>query len=35
VPIAGPLIGGPLGGFLYDVFIGRHHPPLSPEKEIA
>ena len=35
VPIVGPLIGGPLGGWLYDAFIGRHHPPASMEKEIA
>ena len=35
VPIVGPLVGGPLGGWLYDVFIGRHHPVLSAEKEIA
>lgn len=27
VPIVGPMIGGPLGGMVYDLFIGRHHPP--------
>ena len=26
VPIAGPLIGGPLGGFIYNVFVGKQHP---------
>lgn len=26
VPIVGPLIGGPLGSFVYDVFIGNHFP---------
>jgi glycerol uptake facilitator-like aquaporin len=26
VPVVGPLIGGVLGGFVYDVFIARHHP---------
>ena len=26
VPVVGPLIGGVLGGFLYDLFIARHHP---------
>lgn len=26
VPIVGPLVGGVLGGFLYDLFIVRHHP---------
>jgi MIP family channel proteins len=26
VPIIGPLIGGPLGAFVYDVLIGRHFP---------
>jgi glycerol uptake facilitator-like aquaporin len=29
VPIAGPCIGGVLGGFLYDLFIHRHHPKLT------
>jgi MIP family channel proteins len=27
VPIVGPLIGGVLGGYVYDTFITRHHPP--------
>ncbi len=26
VPIVGPLIGGPLGGAIYDLLIFRHHP---------
>jgi len=26
VPIVGPLIGGVLGGFVYDAFIGKRHP---------
>jgi MIP family channel proteins len=26
VPIVGPLIGGPLGGLVYDLFIGKRHP---------
>jgi MIP family channel proteins len=26
VPIVGPMIGGPLGGFVYDAFVGRRHP---------
>ena len=26
VPIAGPMIGGPLGGFIYDACIGKRHP---------
>lgn len=26
VPIVGPLLGGPLGAWLYDAFIARHHP---------
>ncbi|HEY1599851.1 MAG TPA: MIP family channel protein [Pirellulales bacterium] len=29
VPIVGPLVGGVLGGWIYNVFIGRRHPPLS------
>jgi len=27
VPIVGPLIGGVLGGWIYDVLIAKHHPP--------
>lgn len=27
VPIAGPLIGGVVGGSIYDLLITRHHPP--------
>lgn len=27
IPIVGPLIGGVLGGFVYDLFITRFHPP--------
>lgn len=26
VPIVGPMIGGVLGGYVYDAFIARHHP---------
>lgn len=26
VPVVGPLVGGVLGGFLYDLFIAQHHP---------
>jgi MIP family channel proteins len=29
VPIVGPLIGGAVGGFVYDLFIHRHHPRAS------
>ena len=29
VPIVGPCLGGLLGGFLYDLFIHRHHPKVS------
>lgn len=32
VPVAGPLIGGVLGGFVYDLCIGRRHPaPVSSQ----
>jgi glycerol uptake facilitator-like aquaporin len=24
VPIVGPLIGGPIGVLIYDIFVGRH-----------
>jgi MIP family channel proteins len=27
VPIVGPLAGGVLGGWVYDLLIARHHPP--------
>ena len=27
IPIVGPLIGGVLGGFVYDLLITRFHPP--------
>ena len=29
VPIAGPMIGGPLGGLVYDALIGKWHPHAS------
>jgi glycerol uptake facilitator-like aquaporin len=29
VPIVGPLIGGVLGGWAYDLLITRHHAPGS------
>jgi glycerol uptake facilitator-like aquaporin len=29
VPIAAPCVGGLLGGFVYDLFIARHHPRES------
>jgi MIP family channel proteins len=29
VPIVGPVIGGVLGGFVYDALITRHHPPVQ------
>jgi len=31
VPIAGPLIGGVLGAWLYDLLIGNHFPRNQPE----
>lgn len=27
VPVVGPLIGGVLGGLIYELFVGWHHPP--------
>ncbi len=30
IPIVGPLIGGVLGGFIYDLLIGWHHPRVEP-----
>jgi MIP family channel proteins len=29
VPIIGPLVGGVAGGYLYDAFVGRRHPPKA------
>lgn len=26
VPVIGPMIGGVLGGWVYDLFVGKHHP---------
>jgi glycerol uptake facilitator-like aquaporin len=26
VPIVGPLVGGVLGGWIYDAFVGKHFP---------
>lgn len=31
VPIAGPLVGGVLGGLIYDLLITRHHPAANQE----
>ena len=31
VPIVGPLIGGPLGAYIYDTFIGNFLPVAEPE----
>jgi MIP family channel proteins len=35
VPIAGPLVGGVLGGSVYDWTIGRHHPAGTSPDEVA
>jgi glycerol uptake facilitator-like aquaporin len=35
VPIVGPLLGGVLGGFVYDALITRHHPAQDRAKEAA
>jgi glycerol uptake facilitator protein len=31
VPIVGPLIGGPLGAYVYDALIGSFLPQAEPE----
>jgi glycerol uptake facilitator protein len=33
VPIVGPLIGGPIGAVLYDLFVGRHLPVSDVDEE--
>ncbi|MCX4736480.1 MIP/aquaporin family protein [Streptomyces sp. NBC_01363] len=33
VPIVGPLVGGPLGAFVYKIFISRFLPTAEPEPE--
>lgn len=36
VPIVGPLVGGVLGGFIYDLCVGRRHPaPASTSSAAA
>ncbi len=30
VPIVGPLVGGVIGGWVYDAFITKHHSPTEP-----
>jgi MIP family channel proteins len=35
VPIAAPIVGAILGAWLYDAFVGGHHPALTVEKEQA
>ena len=33
VPVVGPMIGGVVGGFVYDLLITRLHPPAQPSSK--
>ena len=35
VPIVAPLVGGVLGGAIYDLLVGRHHPAETKAREAA
>jgi len=35
VPIVGPLVGGVVGAYVYDLLITNHHPPAQAADEVA
>ena len=35
VPIVGPLVGGVVGAYVYDLLIANHHPPAQAIDEVA
>jgi MIP family channel proteins len=35
VPILAPLVGGVLGGWIYDVFVGNHFPARQPDVTVG
>jgi MIP family channel proteins len=35
VPVVGPLVGGVLGGWMYDLFVGNHFPKPEPHVTVG
>jgi len=33
IPVVAPVLGGAVGGLLYELFVGLHHPPSPPSED--